>query len=80
LDPYLIINTKLTEKLPDGREYQPYCEESHSISSALYDAIQASHLNTLDVGLSIQHRFGGELKREKVAGRILRRYRCSQMT
>jgi hypothetical protein len=62
----LIINTKLTEKLPDGQEYQPYCEESHSISSALYDAIQASHLNTLDVGLSIQHRFGGELKREKV--------------
>ena len=27
---------------------------------------KASHLNTLDAALSIQHRFNGELKREKV--------------
>jgi hypothetical protein len=33
---------------------------------SLYHAIRASHLNTFDVALSIQHRLGGELKREKV--------------
>jgi hypothetical protein len=29
--------------------------------------IEASQLNTVDVALSIQHRFGGKLKREKVS-------------
>ena len=62
----LITNINPIEKLPDGREYQPRCAERHSISWALYNAIKASHLNTLDVALSIQHRGGGELKREKV--------------
>jgi len=62
----LITNTNPIEKLPDGREYQPWRGERHSISWALYNAITASHLNTLDVALSIQHRGGGELKREKV--------------
>jgi hypothetical protein len=62
----LIINLNPIEKLPDGKEYQPNCEEQHSIFWALYHAVKASHLNTLDIALSIQHRFGGELKREKV--------------
>jgi hypothetical protein len=62
----LIINLNPIEKLPDGKEYQPNCEERRSIFGALYHAVKASHLNTLDIALSIQHRFGGELKREKV--------------
>jgi hypothetical protein len=62
----LTINTNPMKKLPNGEEYQPNCEEQHSIFWALYHAIRASHLNTLDVALSIQHRLGGELKREKV--------------
>jgi len=41
-------------------------EERHSISWALYYAIMASHLNTLDVALSLQHKFDGQLRREKV--------------
>jgi hypothetical protein len=51
---------------PDGEEYQPHCEESHSISWALFHAIKASNLNTLHVALSIKHRFGGKLNRDKV--------------
>jgi hypothetical protein len=36
-----------------------------SISLVLYNTIKASHLNMLDVVLSIQHRFDGKLKREE---------------
>jgi hypothetical protein len=62
----LIINTNPLRKLPNGEEYQPQCEESQSVSSALYSMIKASQLNTIDVALSVQHRFGGKLKREKL--------------
>jgi hypothetical protein len=61
----LIINTNPMERRPDGGEYQPHCEEMLSISLVLYNTIKASHLNMLDVVLSIQHRFDGELKREE---------------
>lgn len=37
-----------------------------SILWSLHSAIKASHLNTLDIALSLQHRFDGELKREKI--------------
>ena len=62
----LIINTNPIVKVRYGEEYQPICEERHSIFWPLYSAIKASHLNTLDVAFSIQHRFGGEPKREKI--------------
>jgi hypothetical protein len=62
----LIINNNPTEDLPTGDKYQPYCEVRHTIWWAIFMAIRASHLNTLDVGLSLQHRFSGELKREKL--------------
>ena len=62
----LILNTNPMEKLPTGEEYQPFCGERHSISWILYNLIKASHLNRLDVTLSIQYRFNDELKREKV--------------
>src|SRR5262249_43990236 len=61
----LIIPTEPMKKDPFGREYQPFNEEEHSIWRALLGAIDASHLNMLDPALSVQHKFGGELKREK---------------
>jgi hypothetical protein len=61
----LIVNRNSLEVLPNGKTYQPYCEERHSILRALYKAIKASHLNTLDVALSLQHKFDGQLRREK---------------
>ena len=62
----LIVNTAPLERSPDGQLYQPVCEESHSICVALYITIRASHLNTLEVGLSLQHKFDGELRRNKI--------------
>jgi hypothetical protein len=62
----LIVNNNPMAKLPNGEEYQPHCEESHSICWSVYKAIKASHLNTLEFASSIQHRFNGELKREKI--------------
>ena len=62
----LIININPMKKLPNGEEYQPHCEEEHSICWTLCKMIEASHLNTLDVSLSIQHRFNGELTRMKM--------------
>jgi hypothetical protein len=63
----LIINNNPMKEDPAGHKYQPYCEESGSISPAIFNTIRASHLNTLDVGLSLQHRFSGELKQERLA-------------
>jgi len=61
----LIVNRNPVATLPNGETYQPSCEERHSISWALYNAIKASHLNTLDVAWSLQHKFDGQLRREK---------------
>jgi hypothetical protein len=58
---HLIVNTNPTVKLT-GDEYR---EERHTISRALYTAVQASHLNTLDIAQTCEHRFGDELKRKK---------------
>src|SRR6516225_6038360 len=44
----LIVNTNPMAKLPTDEDYQPFCEERHAISGALYQAIEASH-HTLDV-------------------------------
>jgi hypothetical protein len=63
--PNLIINTNPMEKSPNGEEYQPRCEEMRSIWVALDRVIVASHLNTLNVGLSLLHKFSGELRRNK---------------
>ena len=62
----LIINTNPKKRDFQGVEYQPFNEERFSVWRALLCAIEASHLETLDVGLSIQHKFVGELKREKL--------------
>ena len=60
----LIINTNQKES-HNGGEYQPVCQEANTIWCALHTTIIASHLNTLDVALSVQHKFDGKLKREK---------------
>ena len=45
--------------------FRPVREGSTSIWVVLYRAIKASHLNSLDIALSVQHKFDGVLKREK---------------
>jgi hypothetical protein len=61
----LIINTNPLKKLHNGKKYQSVNEEAGSIWTALYQTIIVSHLHTLDVALSVQHKFGGELRRKK---------------
>jgi hypothetical protein len=61
----LIIDLRPMQKLPSGEEYEPHNEESFAIWWAMLDTIRASHLNTFDPALSIQHKFNGKLKRQK---------------
>ena len=61
----LIINLRPRQKLPSGEEYKPRNEESDSIWLALLYTIRASHLNTFDPSMSIQHKFDGKLRRQK---------------
>src|SRR6266511_746132 len=53
----LIINLRPRQKLPSGKEYEPFNEECHSIWFAVLNTIRASHLNTFDPTMSIQHKF-----------------------
>jgi hypothetical protein len=62
----LIVNTAPREISFDEKICQPFCAEAHSICMVLYSVIKASHLNTLEVGLSLQHKFDGQLRRNKV--------------
>ena len=61
----LIINLRPRQKLPSGEEYKPRNEDSDSIWMVLLYAIRASHLNTFDLTMSIQHKFDGKLRRQK---------------
>jgi hypothetical protein len=61
----LIINLRPMKKLPSGEEYEPQNEESFAIWLTMLDTIRASHLNTFDPVLSIQHKFDGKLRRQK---------------
>jgi hypothetical protein len=61
----LIINLRPMQKLPSGEEYKPHNEESFAISWTMLDTIRASHLNTFDPVLSIQHKFDGKLRCQK---------------
>jgi hypothetical protein len=61
----LIINLKPRQKLPSGEEYEPVNEESFAIWWAMVNTIRASHLNTFDPAMSIQHKFDGKLRRQK---------------
>jgi len=49
-----------------GKEYQPYNHDRLAVGSAILSAILASHLNTFNPKLAVQHKFDGTLKREKV--------------
>ena len=62
----LIIDTAPTKKLSKGEDNQALRFERYSVWAALCNAVGASHLNTIDIALSHQHTFAGELKREKV--------------
>src|SRR5215468_9962020 len=53
------------QKLPSGEEYKPHDEACSAISWALLKTIAASHLNTFDPVLSIEHKFDGKLKSQK---------------
>ena len=59
----------------DGKEYQPYNHDQHAVWWAILSAILASHLNTFDPKLSVQHKFDGTLKRKRSACRIIPRSR-----
>ena len=61
----LIINLRPMKKLPSGEEYKPENEESFAIWWTMLDTINASHLNTFDPVLSIQHKFDGKLRCQK---------------
>jgi hypothetical protein len=67
LVPDLITNNNPMRTLPNGERYQPSCDEGHSLWWTIFKTIKASHLNTLPVALSIQHRFDGDLNR-KITG------------
>jgi hypothetical protein len=60
----LIINLRPMEEFR-GREYKPPNEEAGAICFAMLATIGASHLNTFDPALSVQHTFDGKLRREK---------------
>jgi hypothetical protein len=60
----LIRNNNPMRTLPNGKQYQPPCDESWSLWWPLFMMIKASHLETLPVELSIQHRFNGDLNRK----------------
>jgi hypothetical protein len=61
----LIVNLRPMQKLPSGEEYKPFNEESHSIWMAAFHTIKASHLDTFDPAMCIQHKFDGKLTRQK---------------
>jgi hypothetical protein len=61
----LIINLQPEKTDSCGNKYKPYNKEKHSISCAIYKAILASQLNTLDTAVSVHNRFDGKLKRQK---------------
>jgi hypothetical protein len=61
----LIINLRPMKKLPSGEKYKPHNEESFAIWLTLLETIRASHLNTFDPVLSIQHKFDGKLRCQK---------------
>jgi hypothetical protein len=61
----LIIDLRPMQKLPSGEEYKPRNEQSFAIWWTMLDTIRASHLNTFDPVLSIQHKFDGKLRRQQ---------------
>jgi hypothetical protein len=61
----LIINLRPMQRYPTGQEYEPTNEEADAVEWAMLDTIRASHLNTFDPALSVQHKFDGKLRRQK---------------
>ena len=61
----LIINLRPMQKLPSGEEKSLQMKSFSKIWWAMLGTIKASHLNTFDPALSVQHKFDGKLKRWK---------------
>ena len=61
-----LINLQPEQTAWDGTKYKPHNKEAHAIGYAIYKAILASQLNTRAPAVSIQKRFDGTLKRQKV--------------
>jgi hypothetical protein len=61
----LIINVRPTQEHRSGEKYQPFNKERHAIWVAILGTIWASHLNSFDPAMSIQHKFDGKLRRQK---------------
>jgi hypothetical protein len=61
----LIINLSPMQRDALGQEYKPANEDSFAISWAILGMIRASHLNTFDPALSVQHKFDGKLRRPR---------------
>jgi hypothetical protein len=62
----LIINSRPVQKpfAPGNGSFEMW-KASFAIWWAMLDTIKASHLNTFDPALSVQHKFDGKLKRQK---------------
>jgi hypothetical protein len=61
----LIVNLEPEQMDQRGNTYRPFNNESRSIWHAIYCAIMASRLNTLEPAMSIKNRFDGTLKRRR---------------
>src|SRR5215831_18582154 len=63
----LIRNSRPEQNFPFASRNGTFAmwEASFAIFRAMLDTINASHLNTFDTALSVQHRFGEKLKRQK---------------
>src|SRR5262249_28727090 len=53
----LIVNPKPIQKSLSGEEHEPFNYARYAISRTMLSTISASHLNTFDPGLSVQHKF-----------------------
>jgi hypothetical protein len=61
----LIINLKPDKTRLIGEDPKPFNEDAYQLSWAIWSAIRASRLYTLNPAVSLQNRFNGELKRQK---------------
>jgi hypothetical protein len=61
----LIINPKRNQNSLLDDEHQPFNYARYAIFRTMLGTISASHLNTFDPRLSVQHKFGGKLGRQK---------------
>lgn len=63
----LLVNNQPLVHGPWGDEpFQPPNPENFSLTQAIFHAVKASHLNTRDITASLEHPFGGKLRRDDI--------------